>query len=54
MTMRLPARAVTFSCNFTQARQQWLQVLTGGDGRFIAHLIFVVNNSLSDDLIEAR
>ncbi len=37
-----------------QDRQQWLTLLTGENGAHISHLVFLVNNSLSDDLIEAR
>ena len=36
-----------------QAQQRWLTLLTGNKGAVIAHLVFIVNNSLSDDLIEA-
>jgi len=37
-----------------QGQRRWLALLTGDDGAVILHLVFVVNNSLSDDLIAAR
>ena len=37
-----------------QDRQQWLKLLTGNKGAVIVHLVFITNNSLSDDLMESR
>ena len=37
-----------------QDRKRWVTLLAGRDGAVIAHLVFIVNNSLSNDLIEAR
>ena len=37
-----------------QGQQRWLSLLTGDDGAVVSHLVFIANNSLSDDLIAAR
>ncbi len=37
-----------------QDQRRWLALLTADDGAIVSHLVFIANNSLSDDLIAAR